>query len=113
MSDLTIGGLAASIYQNAREKGFWPDVPRIGDIPEKIALMHSELSEALEEYRNHRPSNSIYWKDGKPEGIPIEMADLIIRALDFCKGYNIDIEEAIRIKMEYNAGRPHKHGKRI
>ena len=75
--------------------------------------MHSELSEVLEEYRNGVGPDTIYYNNGKPEGIPIEMADVIIRALDFCAGYEIDIEEAIKLKMEYNKGRPYMHGKKI
>ena len=106
--------LGTQIYRNAKSKGFWSDdVARTPLIPEKIALMHSELSEALEEYRNGHGPTEIYYNDSnpaKPEGIPAEIADVIIRALDFCAGYNIDIDEVIRLKMAYNATRPYMHG---
>lgn len=46
----------------------------------------------------------------KPVGFPSEMADLIIRALDACAQWGIDIEEAVRIKREYNATRGHMNG---
>jgi NTP pyrophosphatase (non-canonical NTP hydrolase) len=50
---------------------------------------------------------------GKPEGIPIELADVIIRICDTCGQYGIDLDRAIRLKMEYNKTRPYKHGKKI
>jgi NTP pyrophosphatase (non-canonical NTP hydrolase) len=111
---MALNALAQTIYRNAVDKGFWDKSDRNSQIPERIALMHSELSEALEEYRNHHAPTEVYFKDGKPEGIPVEIADLIIRALDFCAGYGIDIDEVIDAKMKYNAGRPFMHGgKRI
>jgi NTP pyrophosphatase (non-canonical NTP hydrolase) len=112
---MELNQLAKEIYNNALSKGWWQEC---GDarnklIPEKIALMHSELSEALEEYRNKHAPTEIYFKDGKPEGIPVEIADVIIRALDFCAGYGIDIEEVINAKMKYNASRPFMHGGKL
>lgn len=49
----------------------------------------------------------------KPCGIPIEAADIIIRVLDMCAAYGIDIEAAIAMKMEYNSTRPYMHGKKV
>ena len=98
------------IQQEAHEwalsKG-WVDDRSFGDL---LMLMVTELAEAYEEYRDNRSYTEIYYKDGKPEGIPIELADVVIRILNFCGQYNIDMEEALRIKMEYNKTRPYRHG---
>ena len=103
-----LNDLAREVHQNAVEHGWWENPPEFGTI---IALIHSELSEALEEYRNGKPI--VYEIDGKPEGIASEFADVIIRVLDYCGHAGIDIEEAIRVKMEYNKTRPYKHGGKV
>lgn len=103
-----INELAKEIHENAVEHGWW-DEKR--GFPEVLALIHSEVSEALEEYRNGRSASEVYaGSGGKPEGIPIELADVIIRILDFCGYAGIDIEHAIRQKHEYNKSRPYRHG---
>lgn len=80
--------------------------------------MHSEVSEALEEYRNGHAIDEFYYtkdKQGndKMEGIPSELADIIIRVLDICGAYNINISAAVIEKMRYNKTRPYKHGGKI
>ena len=89
------------------------------------ALCNSELSEALEEYRNSNPpvyfkeangfevSELQEWRGEKPEGIAVEMADCIIRILDWCGREGIDIDAIIRMKHEYNTTRPYKHGGKV
>jgi NTP pyrophosphatase (non-canonical NTP hydrolase) len=47
----------------------------------------------------------------KPEGVPSEMADILIRVLDACCAWDIDIDAAVAEKMAYNEGRPHLHGR--
>lgn len=87
-----------------------------------IAALVNELlalvSEALEDIRNNKGMTQIWYeKDGdgndKPCGIPIEMADIIIRVLHFCGKHNIDIRTAVLEKMKYNDSRPYLHGKKF
>ena len=118
--------LATAVHENAVAHGWW-DEPR--SFPEIVALCHSELSEALEEYRAGHEAAQTYYackknpnmagecdgecykcEHGKPEGIPSELADCIIRILDYCGHAGIDIERAIVEKHEYNRGRPYRHG---
>lgn len=101
--------LAHDIYENNVKHGFWDAERNFGEI---LALIHSEVSEALEEYRDgHAVGERYYRADGKPEGVPSELADVVIRVLDVCAGFGIDIDDVIAEKMRFNAGRPFKHGK--
>lgn len=72
-----------------------------------IALLHSEVSEALEAFREWKLRDAT---EGKPEGVGSELADVLIRLLDMCDVYSIDLEQEYRRKMAYNATRPYQHG---
>jgi NTP pyrophosphatase (non-canonical NTP hydrolase) len=49
----------------------------------------------------------------KPEGWATELADCIIRIMDVCEFYNVDLEKILVEKMRYNETRPYRHGKKL
>ena len=100
-------------------------------------LLISEASELFEEHRNgHRLMEVYYthdkncpnipgqklagWEQGiveccipKPEGIPTEAADLLIRLLDFCKRRGINLAAETKDKLSYNLTRGYRHGGKV
>ena len=98
--------LAQEIHENAIKHGWW-DGQR--SFESALLMCHSELSEAVEEYRNQRGMFYL-GEDNKPEGIAVEVCDCIIRALDYLAHEKVDIDRIIRAKMKYNEKRPYRHG---
>ncbi|MEC0239469.1 hypothetical protein P4H66_06315 [Paenibacillus dokdonensis] len=181
----SINEYVQAAHSNAVSKGWWDPEPSFGEV---ISLIHSEVSEALEDFRNGKQptevwyeaddgNHTVQWNDSrKPCGIPSELADIVIRVFDACGRcgwgealeawcskaipepgcavdeerslaenlniihgnltdcsraeswqafkfaivvqnveklagfYDIDLEQAIREKMAYNATRPQRHG---
>ena len=136
-----LGLLAQAAHRNARSKG-WYDEGR--GFPEELALVHSEVSEVLEAHRDGSGSNEhrysvsdkdnpgLVWRDfkphpktyaewglhgviAKPEGIPSESADILIRVADYAGNPDrpVDIGRAVVEKLRYNRTRPRKHGRAL
>jgi len=108
MKPLTIGSLVRQAYSTAEKKG-WHEKPRSS--LEIAALLHSEVSEFVEEMRRNTPLDLVGSEpDGKPIGPQIELADILIRIADYCGSEHLDLERALRAKLKYNKTRPYRHG---
>lgn len=126
-------------WQNSEDKGFHANEPTD---PEQLAIYNgnrlmlivSEVAEALEEIRSGRPAGETYYPTApipsassrvntaqaivtpgpyKPEGVPSEIADIVIRCFDFAGSNGFDLGQIIKEKLAYNSTREHMHGKKF
>jgi NTP pyrophosphatase (non-canonical NTP hydrolase) len=122
-----INELSKTIHAINVKNGFYEgDV----NIAEKLALVHSEVSEALECDRKGRylkddlhlgwalttNDDGHFYEEHFPDTIKDtfedELADIMIRVMDLAAYKGIDLEGHIMAKLRYNALRPYKHGKK-
>jgi len=103
--EMSIDDWCNAIHKNAVEHGWWENDRNVLEI---AALIHTEISEAVEEYRNDKPN--FYEVNGKPEGMAVEMVDAVIRIMDWFGKQDISMEEILSKKHQYNLKRPYKHG---
>lgn len=83
---------------------------RIHRLLSDLALVHSEISEAVEAARDGALEMTML--NAKPEGVVVELADAVIRIMHICGELGLPLEAAVVAKMAYNASRPFKHGGR-
>ncbi len=126
---LTISETQKEVHKNAVSKGFWDEPLNVG---EKLMLIVSELSEALEAdrkgkhymaetellhtlggYKKDQDGDfTYYFEKAIKDTFEDELADAVIRIMDLSEKIGINLEEHIKAKMRFNESRPYKHGKK-
>ena len=109
MSETDFRAMQAAVHALAVRNGWWdaPDTP--GELAAKLCLIHSEVSEALECVRDGAMTVTVR-EDGKPEGFPTELADVVIRCMDLADAMGIDLWAEMERKHAYNRTRTRRHG---
>lgn len=93
--------LSHEIFYDNADAGWWTHGTGALSVASKLALIHSEISEATEAFRCGKKDDKLpaRW------GLEVELADAVIRIFDLAGAMGLDIGGAILEKMEYNAER--------
>lgn len=110
MENLTLKNLntmlipwAKACHQRSFDKGWWEEGYAKRNLGSLMLLIKSELVEAYEEYRKpHSVMNATYYENGKPEGVPVELADVIIRIGDLMASMAIRNQAELVWQEEWN-----------
>lgn len=106
VTEYGLDALSALLHESARQKGFWDGDYTNDKVGNKLALLHSEVTEILEAIRKGKGS----------EKIVEEMADVIIRLLDLYAAMRNEeellhsLDEILDKKININKERPRLHG---
>jgi NTP pyrophosphatase (non-canonical NTP hydrolase) len=97
---LGIQQLAGIAHADSKRSRFWSNAAN-KNIPTKLCLIHSEISEAMEGYRKNLMDDKLTHRSA----IEVELADAVIRIADLSAYLNLDLAGAIVDKMAYNRNR--------
>lgn len=117
MPTLTLNDWGLISFSLARRKGFHDGCGDPGSpqhlnpqrIASRLALIHAEVSEALECVARGEMTTD-YGELQKPEGFPAELADIFLRLVDLAHSTGVDLDAAVLGKHEFNLTRPLMHG---
>ncbi|MBJ7539850.1 hypothetical protein [Marinomonas transparens] len=102
---LSITALQNHIHEQNVQAGWWHDLhsgePLERNKAELLCLIHSEISEAMEGVRKNLDDDKLPHR----KMVEVELADAVIRILDFAGGFGLDVSGAITEKLEYNKNR--------
>lgn len=109
---MNLKDMQAEIREVNEANGWYEDERTVGD---DVALLHSEVSEMFEAYRDGGLADQTARYDGpnKPEGFGSECADVLIRLLDTCERRGVDLDFEYARKSAHNRTRGYRHGGKL
>lgn len=99
---MTLTEIGRLAHEIARAKGHYSLTPALSW---SLCWIQSEISDAFEAYRDGDLAMR-FDNDGKPVGLPSELADIIIQVCDLCTHLGIDLDAAVAAKMAFSETRP-------
>lgn len=117
---MTFAEMQRRAHANSKGHGFWDHVLPLSEQVlssqsltdfklSRITLMHEELSESVRGIRKALMDDKLPHRKMEE----VELADCIIRIMDYAGGFNLDVAGALIEKMEFNKGRERLHGDKV